>query len=309
MKVTRWRHEWAKRRQCARAADAVEAAEAANLTFNLLGVDSLRTNGELEAALPLLRAGDPRDCESTQAVAEDLVEHAWLGRGKGWGGHLAAHGHAPIDASWGFSALLRRNGLARRLIRRLGVNKVGDGDGPIASIRTSENDTDLLNLTRAVLDRVSPLADAYFGMPASFGIPTLLLLPGRNRSSSEYVSGLFHHDRCGRRLKCFVFLTRVGHDAHPMLLVPNTHRTAYYSYGDFAASRFDAPYISAAYPPPVAMRGEPGEGFCFDTNGIHRGTLEGSRPRYAVIYEFHNARLEKAFARAHAGAPFGSRRS
>ena len=35
------------------------------------------------------------------------------------------------------------------------------------------------------------------------------------------------------------------------------------------------------------MTGKEGGGFVFDTNSLHRGKVEGVRPRTAVILEFH----------------------
>ena len=116
----------------------------------------------------------------------------------------------------------------------------------------------------------------------------------------------WHHDRCGPRLKCFVNLDEVGPEAHPMQLVPRTHSTVYYAYDINVQSRFSSAFVDANYGPPVEMVGDMGDGFCFDTNGIHSGKLSGTRARYVAIYEFHSARTEREFQANGVTAPFGA---
>lgn len=91
-----------------------------------------------------------------------------------------------------------------------------------------------------------------------------------------------------------------------MLLVPETHRTVYYSYSLFGASRFRDEHVAAHHAAPQAMLGSLGDGYCIDTNGIHRGTLAGGLARYTVAVEFHDELLEKAFREARVPrVPFG----
>ena len=104
-----------------------------------------------------------------------------------------------------------------------------------------------------------------------------------------------HHDRCGRRLKCFIFASEVSPEAHPPRIVPGTHTMLYYNYDAFPASRFSEAYVRQQYPEPVAFVGGVGEGFCFDTNSIHQGTLTGSKTRDALILEFHDKRKVAAY--------------
>jgi hypothetical protein len=51
------------------------------------------------------------------------------------------------------------------------------------------------------------------------------------------------------------------------------------------------------------MLGASGEGYCFDTNGIHRGTLDGTRARYSIVVEFHDELLEQEFREARVPRP------
>ncbi len=59
----------------------------------------------------------------------------------------------------------------------------------------------------------------------------------------------------------------------------------------------------------VRLTGGAGDGYCFDTNSIHQGTLEGRKARYVVVTEFHSGIIEDAFSRhgLHFRSPFGLR--
>jgi hypothetical protein len=78
----------------------------------------------------------------------------------------------------------------------------------------------------------------------------------------------------------------------------------YYNYDSFPASRFSDEYVRQSYPAPVSFTGAVGDGFCFDTNSIHQGTLSGSTLRDALILEFHDQRKVAAFHEG--GAPASS---
>ena len=87
----------------------------------------------------------------------------------------------------------------------------------------------------------------------------------------DYWSGYWHHDRCGRRLKAFLFLHDVLPDGRPTMVANASHRTHYFSYDWLKGSRFADKYIRANYDV-VPMTGKRGGGFIFDTNAIHKGT-------------------------------------
>ena len=63
-----------------------------------------------------------------------------------------------------------------------------------------------------MLERLSLHYGKVIGMSgmngAVSGMCRVLILPARNLTPIEYPSGLWHHDRCGRRIKCFVFLEK-----------------------------------------------------------------------------------------------------
>ena len=79
-------------------------------------------------------------------------------------------------------------------------------------------------------------------------------------------------------MKCFVFLKKVTSHSHPPKIAIGSHRTVFYSYDDFHESRYTDEYVRREYPVQDLL-GSRGEGFCFDTNSIHSGTLVGSRTR------------------------------
>ena len=51
--------------------------------------------------------------------------------------------------------------------------------------------------------------------------------------------------------------------------------------------------------PWVTLTGGAGEGFCFDTNAIHRGTLEGHTERDVVIVTFDVVSRKSRLLNAH----------
>lgn len=105
-------------------------------------------------------------------------------------------------------------------------------------------------------------------------------------------------------VKCFVYTSKVSAKAHPPRIVRRTHKMLYYDYDAYAASRYSDAYVHASYPPPLSMLGDVGDGFCFDTNSIHQGSLGGSRQRDSLVLEFHDKHKVAAYAQS--GAPASS---
>ena len=109
---------------------------------------------------------------------------------------------------------------------------------------------------------------------------------------AAYLSAHWHHDRCGKRLKVFVFPHHVTEETKPTLIVPGTHRTWYYA--EVApvdvVSRFAPQYVhhvAASRGTRVTpLTGRAGGGFIFDTNALHRAH-GGNRSRTVVVLEFH----------------------
>jgi hypothetical protein len=131
------------------------------------------------------------------------------------------------------------------------------------------------------------LVNEYLGGPARFdGYATFQLSP--NATVEDYISGQWHHDRCGRRLRLFVFTHDVVAAEMPTTQAARgSQNTVYFSHADrIGLTRFSDPYVRSRYNV-VTLDGPAGGGFLLDTNAIHRGQLGGSRPRTAVMMEFH----------------------
>lgn len=115
-----------------------------------------------------------------------------------------------------------------------------------------------------------------------------LLRLGDNLTTSSYASSIWHHDRCGKRLKLFILLHDVGLDGRPTVVANRSHNVQYYTHGApwNLLSRFSARWVTSRYDA-LPMLGREGGGFVFDTNALHKGEVSGSKTRDAVILEFH----------------------
>ena len=166
---------------------------------------------------------------------------------------------------------------------RLGTSRSADrgGRAALATAFCSQ----LRHLADVAVPRMLALAKGYMGEAASYSGHRIMRTPARIRPSPSYTSGDFHHDRCGRRVKCFVFWSTVTPTSHPPRVALGTHNTLYYTYDDLKESRFHETHVEAQYNV-TALFGRPGDGFCFDTNTIHRGTMKGSKHRDVLVFEF-----------------------
>ena len=108
------------------------------------------------------------------------------------------------------------------------------------------------------------------------------------KSKVTFGAGRWHHDRCGRRLKAFIFLTDVDDESHPTRIALHTHRTQYWSheFRHFALTRFADAHVRAHHKI-ATLTGSRFGGFIFDTNAVHKIELEGSRSRDVVTLEWH----------------------
>ena len=80
-------------------------------------------------------------------------------------------------------------------------------------------------LSHRLVAHVAPIVRTYLGNDTMQGHSIILSLAGRNLNVSEYISGQWHHDRCAKRVKCFLFLDAVDADSHPMKIIRGTHVT------------------------------------------------------------------------------------
>jgi hypothetical protein len=189
-------------------------------------------------------------------------------------------------------------------------------------------------LEKRAVPRMLALANAYFNDTVYSGY-TVLRIASHDIPFKDYISGMWHHDRCGRRIKCFVFLTNTTARAHPLRIALGSYRTIFYSYDSFEVcavpgsqrmaqprgsssallqeSRFADEYVRREYKVKTLLGSRAHEqseqevdGFCFNTNSIHAGTLNGSQTRDAVVFEFNQ--YAKSVGLSSIGSPM-SRRS
>jgi len=133
--------------------------------------------------------------------------------------------------------------------------------------------------------------------------------PATRRLSEDAVDACEYCERLTRdwetRVCRILFLDAVDADSHPMKIIRGTHDNVYYSYKERS---FDEDF-ARAQGEEVRLTGGAGDGYCFDTNSIHAGELNGRKARYVVVVEFHSGVIEDAFSRhgLHFRSPFGLR--
>ena len=170
------------------------------------------------------------------------------------------------------------------------VHFVDGSQGVVSDAATS--------MVARALPRLQALAIDYLGANTSYGGLKALRLAAGPITPEEYVSGMWHHDRCGRRLKCYVYLQNTTLETHPLRVARRSHETLYYAHDSVTTSRFTEAYVAREYEV-VDLLGAPGSAFCFDTNALHTATLPGSQQRDALVFEFHDYAKARALGRLH----------
>lgn len=100
------------------------------------------------------------------------------------------------------------------------------------------------------------------------------------------MSGAWHDDNCGHRLKMFICVH--GDGSTPTLYLPGSHRSRY-RFGVLELLRFSGRGDSKSRVGEVALRYSSGDVAVFDTNGLHRGKYEHSAcERIVIVAEFIN---------------------
>jgi hypothetical protein len=104
-------------------------------------------------------------------------------------------------------------------------------------------------------------------------------------SQTVKVSGLWHHDWCGRRLKLFVLLNDQTAEDRPTWYAAGSHRVLL-KWAEYAFSRYHDDFVQSNFPI-VPLVGKRGDAILFDTHGFHRATYEaGAGQRDAIAYEY-----------------------
>ena len=211
---------------------------------------------------------------------------------------LVRDGYAFIGRGWELEAMLRRSGLLARAVglldeaQRQREAAGGPSDVAILHEATVHGVGELL---AAANNELLPVARHYLGEDAEFSGYLLFRLPPK-LSPRTYASAHWHHDRCGHRLKAYIFLQNVSADSHPTQVAVGSQDTLFYSYHRFAETRFADRYVRANYRV-ENMVGGLGHGFIFDTNSAHRALAGSGVQRDAIMLEY-NARNKSATLQA-----------
>jgi len=153
-------------------------------------------------------------------------------------------------------------------------------------------------LSNATLTRT---LNAYTGGDAILAQVTLLRLGASLNGTSSYVSGLWHHDACGQRLKLMLFLHDIAEDGRPTVVARGSHRLLYYSQHH---TRVSQEFVSRTYREGIQpLVGSRGDAYLFDTNMLHRGNAAQGNRRDVIILEY--ASLRKYKGMNDCGMPYG----
>lgn len=176
--------------------------------------------------------------------------------------------------------------LKAEVIAKLHNNGVWEDDEGITAVGTE------LDHLRPVLDNPHLLraASDYFGGEPSELTGYEIVHLGPRLTPEQYGSGLWHHDRCGRRLKLFVYIDDVGERDHPTMIAQGTHNYTWFGMQNYAPTRFRDDWVKLTYGEErlMKMTAPKGGGFFFDTNTIHRGDIDGIHSaRNVIIVEYH----------------------
>lgn len=191
-------------------------------------------------------------------------------------------------------------GIDHRALRDQAEKALASSAAKGSAVRQIGDDAHLPAL-RPLLENatVSSMLRGYLGGRVRYDGITVLRLTNELTSTKDYASARWHHDRCGRRLKLFIFLHDVDEETRPTMVLPGTHGLVYTDY-DLQASRSQAidewvdaqstaPQTASRHShawrsPPVRLTGPAGGGFLLDTNTIHRGEVRGTKPRTVVPF-------------------------
>jgi hypothetical protein len=165
------------------------------------------------------------------------------------------------------------------------------GNQPDNAITTGKMEKGGLQSISPILQskEILELASAYLGDDVRIAGYKVVRL-GSKVTTKEYISGIWHHDSCGSRIKLFVFLEDVGEDGAATEVARGSQNLAFWNYGG-GFSRFDHDYVTTTWGTPEKMIGPRGGGFMFDTNSVHKGNVDGIHPsRDTIILDIDMAK-------------------
>ncbi len=100
--------------------------------------------------------------------------------------------------------------------------------------------------------------------------------------SRNDVSGLYHHDMVGHRLKILILLDDVYENGRCTAYTVGTHKVRWKNY-DYDQSRYDSDEIEKKFEI-IKFYGKKGDIFLFDTNGLHKRDEKPDKAQRAVVF-------------------------
>lgn len=166
------------------------------------------------------------------------------------------------------------NMLAEKAVNLPGAQR--QRHGHLSAMDTLMNDESLAHIMRE-----------YSGGPMRYeGTSVVHLLP--TTSGGDYSPVEWHHDRCGRRLKVFVFINDVTPESHPTEIGVGSNNFWWYWFQEPGRlTRHPSDHYMKCKFDIAALTGKRGGGFIFDSNSLHRAKPTGTAERLIAFAEFH----------------------
>ncbi len=159
-------------------------------------------------------------------------------------------------------------------------------------------------LAAQVIETLRPRITGYLG-PAARLDDLMLFWFDPSKAEAKNISGGWHDDNVGHRLKLYICLR--GDGSTPTAYIPGTHRAPYrYKWSEFG--RFAGVQDVSSRPGEVFIRYRTGDVALFDTNGLHRGYYEEpAGERIVLVAEFIDRHKSNLIAGRAPCAPQSSR--
>jgi len=134
--------------------------------------------------------------------------------------------------------------------------------------------------------KMNKLLQSYLGEDATFDWCQLHRIP----VSADYqtLSGFWHHDRCGRRLKIFIYLHDVKPGGRVTYYAGGSHKRQHFGWSHHLNSKSTKTDQGMHSKYNVKeLYGKKGQAYLFDSNGFHRATWHKSNQfRDILSFEF-----------------------
>tara|TARA_B100001175_G_C19505792_1_gene640781 strand:+ start:1931 stop:2887 length:957 start_codon:yes stop_codon:yes gene_type:complete len=129
-------------------------------------------------------------------------------------------------------------------------------------------------------DYINNICKSYLGSDASVNHIRVERL--EQRLSRNDVSGLYHHDMVGHRLKILILLDDVSENGRCTSYTVGTHKIKWKNY-DYDQSRYDSEIVEKKFKI-SKFHGKRGDIFIFDTNGLHKRDENPDKSKRAVVF-------------------------